>query len=139
MSFIDRNNPTTIFIDKCDHRYLFKDSSQVTQLQASTTSNNIECKYYLVASVDFNGVLCCSQAPTVKIPIIIYIPDIRYNDDTFRPNNWNPQVMPTFDFNISSSNFNNNSQPMMTGGSQPMMTDGSQPMMTGGSQPFNNY
>jgi hypothetical protein len=150
-----------MFMDKCDHQHLFRDTSQISQLQASTKSNIIECSYHMLATVDFDGVLCCSSAPTVEIPIIFYIPDISFNEEKFRPNNWNPQVMPTFEFNISGGGFNVNpnfnnimiggSQPIINDGFQPlkskvsimsdfqpMMNDGSQPMMNDGSQPMMN-
>ena len=105
-------------------------------LQATVKSSLVECKYHFLVGTEFDSILCCSGKPTIDIPIIMYIPDIRPNVQLYQPNNWNPKAMPfceirlpTFDeiiinnnnvgFNSAgNNNFNNqndmNNQGMMT-------------------------
>ena len=98
----DRNNPTLKHIEKCKHKKYFRDPMDAAKLQASTKSNLIECSYHITASTEFNGCLCCSGFPSIDIPVVIYIPDIYADVNVFRPQNWNPQVMPMYQINIPS-------------------------------------
>ena len=118
----DINNPTNRFIDKCEHKYLFRDMQQISKLQASTKSSLIECSYSLVVSTEYESCMCCSSAPRIDIPIIIYIPEIKYFDETVRPLNWNPEVMPIYQMNLNNGgmgidiNQNMNNTGMMNSG-----------------------
>jgi hypothetical protein len=93
ITLADIDNPTLRNIDKCDHKYLFKDTNMISKLQATTYSQLINCKYYLKVSVGFDGVYC-SETPQIQIPIIIYIPDVRYDVLSLKPNNWDPITLP---------------------------------------------
>jgi hypothetical protein len=103
LTISDTDNPTLRNLDKCGHRHLFKDFSQVAKLQSTVKSQLVECRYYLIASVDYDNCLCCSGKPTIEIPIIIYIPDIFNDLKIYRPKDWNPIVMPSYEFYLPSS------------------------------------
>ena len=82
--------------------------------------------------------LCCSSAPTIEIPVIIYIPNISFDFNKFRPDNWNPQILPSYQINGPQPIQNQNS-PMMQGGIAPMInSNGNAPMMQGGIAPMVN-
>jgi hypothetical protein len=124
----DNDNPVHRFLEKCDHRGLFRDQRQISKLQASTKASLIECKYYLRATTEYDSVMCCSSPPTIDIPIIIYSPEIRFFDDTWIPTNWKPTTMPSFEFSfgvkpqisisepIINVNINTGSTAMISGG-----------------------
>jgi hypothetical protein len=90
-------------MDKCKHRKYFRDPNQAAKLQATTKSSLIECSYFLRATTEFNNCLCCSGLPTIDIPVIIYIPEIYGDINSIRPQNWNPQVMPTYQINVPNA------------------------------------
>jgi hypothetical protein len=96
----DHRNPTLSHLEKCKHRKYFRDPNHAAKLQASTKSMLIECSYHITASTEFNGCLCCSGYPSIDIPVVIYIPEIYADINSFRPQNWNPQVMPMYQINI---------------------------------------
>ncbi len=92
MPLIDHENPTRRFIEKCDHIFLLKNKDLVASLQASTASQLITCSYILEMEACFDGYLMTSSKPEVKVPIALYIPDVRVN--TSAPREWNPTVLP---------------------------------------------
>lgn len=99
----DFNNPVLKYLDRCPHKNLFRDPSQVAKLQATVKSRLIECGYYLRAAVGYNDCICCSGSPTIDIPVLIYIPDIYQDLNRYRPQNWSPQVMPMYQVNIPTA------------------------------------
>lgn len=141
-------------MDKCKHKNLFSDANTIAKLQATCKSRLLECEYFLKATSDYDSMLCCSSAPTIDIPLVVYIPNFSFDYNRFRPANWNPQVMPVYQINgpqiidmnantnANVNNFNNNQGnfvPMggiQGGGSAPMMQGGSGPMMQGGYAPM---
>ena len=153
----DNNNPVLRHLDKCNHRHLFRDASQVAKLQATVKSRMIECGYFLRATTEFDGIMCCSGIPTIDIPVLIYIPEVFYDVNQFRPNNWNPQVMPMYQVNIPTAehlgisdgianvnvNFNGNTQTnnqsssaMMQTSFEPIKNNEDNMMISGGTQPL---
>jgi len=98
----DTSNPVRQHIDRCGHHYLFKEKSLISMLQATVKSSLIECKYHFHVTADYDSMLCCSGKPTIDIPIIMYIPDIRPNMQLYQPNNWNPQLMPISEVSLPS-------------------------------------
>ncbi len=98
----DINNPTLKNLGKCTHKHLFKDLSQISKLQASTRSQLINCKYYLKVSIGYSGIFC-SETPEIQIPIIIYIPDVKYDLHNLKPNNWDPIYMPQCTLNLPTA------------------------------------
>jgi hypothetical protein len=100
----DLNNPVHRFIEKCEHRGLFRDPRQIAKLQASIKSSLIECKYYLRVTTEYESCICCSAPPTIDIPIIIYSPVITFFEESMRPMNWHPVVMPEFSFSGTVTN-----------------------------------
>ena len=73
-------------------------------LQATVKSSLVECKYHFLVGTEFDSMLCCSGKPTIDIPIIMYIPDIRPNVQLYQPNNWNPQTMPICEISLPTYN-----------------------------------
>ena len=125
-------------MDKCKHKNLFSDPSTIAKLQATCKSTLLECEYFLRATTDYDSMLCCSSAPTIEIPVIIYIPNISFDFNKFRPDNWNPQILPSYQINGPQPIQNQNS-PMMQGGIAPMInSNGNAPMMQGGIAPMVN-
>jgi len=57
----------------------------ISKLQATVQSNFVECKYYFQVSTEYDSILCCNSRPTIDIPIILYIPDLRYNNQLYQP------------------------------------------------------
>lgn len=106
---MDTNNPVLRHLDKCKHVHLFRDPSMVAKLQATTTSAFIECKYVIRISTTYESCTCCSSTPSIDIPVIIYVPDIAPNYNAFQPTNWNPVMMPSYEFKFDQSNNNMNS------------------------------
>jgi len=100
----DNSNPTRQHIDRCAHHFLFKEKNLITLLQATVKSSLIDCKYHFHVTVDYDSMLCCSGKPTIDIPIIMYIPDIRPNMQLYQPTNWNPQLMPICEVNLPTFN-----------------------------------
>jgi hypothetical protein len=98
----DIDNPTLRNIDRCDHKYMFKDTNVISKLQATTISQLINCKYYLKVTVGYSGVYC-SETPQIQIPIIIYIPDVRYDVFNLKPNNWDPIILPSCTLDIPTA------------------------------------
>jgi len=90
----DNFNPTLQHLDKCLHKHLFQDIKMISKLQATVQSPLIDCRYFFEVGTDWDSCICCSGRPTIDIPIIMYIPDLRINTQMYQPNNWNPQVMP---------------------------------------------
>jgi hypothetical protein len=150
----DRNNPVLRHLDKCKHKHLFKDVNQVAKLQATVKSRLIECGYFLRVTTEFESCMCCSGLPTIDIPVLIYIPEVQYDVNQFRPEVWSPQVMPIYQVNIptaeqlginngvanSTENYNWNlnnqgSSAMIQTSFQPIQNQGNS-MMTGGIEPF---
>jgi len=103
LNMTDNNNPTLRHLEKCEHRYMFKDLNQVAKLQCTTKSQLVECRYFLIATVDYDSCLCCSGKPTIEIPIIIYMPDLFNSISMLKPQDWNPVVMPTCQFDLPSA------------------------------------
>ena len=137
-------NPVEAHLDKCKHKHLFSDPFTIAKLQASCKSNLLECEYFLRATTDYDSMLCCSSPPTIEIPIIIYIPNISFDFNRFRPENWSPQVLPAFQINGPQTNQNQN-QSNMQGGAAPNFDinqlnnfnqNQSFPMMQGGTAPM---
>jgi len=89
----DTTNPCRYHVDKCGHNFLFQDKNMISKLQATVQSNFVECKYYFQVSTEYDSILCCNSRPTIDIPIILYIPDLRYNNQLYQPKNWNPQIL----------------------------------------------
>lgn len=85
---------------------MFYDPSVIARLQATCMSKLIECEYFVRITCDYESCLCCSDPPTIDIPIVIYIPNIDFNYERYRPDNWNPEMMPAFQVQQ-----NNNSMP----------------------------
>jgi hypothetical protein len=98
----DINNPTFRNLDRCDHKYMFKDTNMISKLQATTISQLINCKYYLKVSVGYAGVYC-SETPQIQIPIIIYIPDVRYDIGILKPNHWDPITLPVTNLDLPTA------------------------------------
>jgi hypothetical protein len=73
----DADNPTRVFLEKCDHIKLLKDKRLVSNLQASIKSELINCTYILELQVFYNGIFKKSAGPKVKVAIAVYIPDVR--------------------------------------------------------------
>jgi len=117
----DLYNPCISHVNKCGHNFLFQDKNMISKLQATVKSNFVDCKYHFQVSTEYDSVLCCNSKPNIDIPIIIYIPDLRYNNQLYQPKNWNPQILekkkeidlPTFNdinqMNVNVNvNYNNN-------------------------------
>ena len=148
----DLNNPVMKHLDKCKHKYLFRDINQVAKLQATVKSRLIECGYFLRVTTEFESCMCCSGLPTIDIPVLIYIPEVQYDINQFRPEIWTPQVMPMYEVNIPTAeqlgisngvaNSHNNWNPNYQGSTamiqtsfEPIQNHGNS-MMTGGVQPI---
>lgn len=80
-------------IDKFEHKGILKSSNQAGRLQASLSSELIQCKYVLKVSTKYSGLLL-SNTPVVEIPIIIYIPHVKLDVKTHKPEEWDPVLMP---------------------------------------------
>jgi hypothetical protein len=121
LSIKDLNNPVLQHFDKCKHRHMFQDLNLIGRLQATCKSKLIECEYFIRITCDYESCLCCSSPPTIDIPIVIYIPNIDFNYERHRPDNWNPQMMPNFqvqDINYQTEN-QNSRMPNMTNNQMP--------------------
>lgn len=103
------------YSEKCPHRLFFSDLGQLNKLQSSCKSNSIECRYYFVVSTSFDGVLCCSGFPCLNIPIIKYNQEFNMNLEQYRPDNWNPQIMPQADINNGTIMMQNSVNPVING------------------------
>lgn len=104
----------------------------IASLQATCKSNLLECEYFLRATTDYDAFSCCNSTPTIDIPLIIYIPNFTFDYTRFTPQNWNPEVLPSFEMNPS----NQNQSAMIQGGNSPMMQGGNIPMTQGGNMPM---
>lgn len=102
MSLTNSINPTIKNTDKCSHIGLFKDQNVIPLLQATVKSNLINCRYFFQIKTEFNSFLCNSLTPSIEIPIILYIPDIRQNVQIYQPKIWKPSIMPIVDINFPS-------------------------------------
>ena len=110
LSIKDLNNPVLNNLQKCKHIHMFYDQNIIGRLQATCKSKLIECEYFIRITCDYESCLCCSSPPTIDIPIVIYIPNIDFNYERYKPDNWNPQMMPNFqvqDINYQMPNENN--------------------------------
>ena len=87
----DLNNPTLSYLSKCKHYYLFKDKSQIGKLQATCKGSLLSCNYYVKAFATYEG--CCSGTPTLRVPVILYIPDKLNNYAFIKPEGFNPQML----------------------------------------------
>lgn len=89
-------------IEKFEHRSILKSSAQAGRLQASVLSELIKCNYYLRVSVEYSGV-CITNKPVVEIPVIIYIPHVKLNVETYKPEFWDPVVMPVVGLDLPTA------------------------------------
>ena len=106
-------NPTIKNTDKCKHLGLFKDQNVIPLLQATVKSNLISCNYFFQIKTEYNSFLFNSSTPSIEIPIILYIPDIRQNVQIYQPKIWKPSIMPIVDiifpsFDDGKLSINNN-------------------------------
>ena len=104
----------------------------IANLQATCKSNLLECEYFLRATTDYDAFSCCNSTPTIDIPLIIYIPNFIFDYSRFTPQNWNPQVLPSFEMSATIQN----QSPMIQGGNVPMMKEGNLQIMQGGNIPM---
>jgi hypothetical protein len=102
----DQNNPSVMYIDKCKHKHLFKDPRQISKLQASTRSSLIQCSYFLRVNAEYDDCICCDDPPTIDIPVIIYTPDVTCFDESVRPSNWQPAMLPLYNYAEPGNNNN---------------------------------
>ena len=105
LPIIDYNNPTLKYLDKCKHINQLKNSDLVSNLQASTRSDLINCSYLLKIKSFYNGFLMLSRTPEAILPLAINIPDVRVNISDYIPTRWNPSVQPLtkFDFPLPTA------------------------------------
>jgi len=121
---------------------MFYDPTIIGRLQATCKSKLIECEYFIRITCDYESCLCCSSPPTIDIPVVIYIPNIDFNYERYRPDNWNPEMMPNFQ--VQDSNYpmpNNHQNNMMPNNNQNnMMPNNYQNNMmpNNNNQGFNN-
>jgi hypothetical protein len=98
----DASNPSIRNIERCPHRNLYQDQTQIPKLQASVISNLIDCCYYLKVSVKYNSFIL-SKVPTIFIPIIIYIPELKNDYEQYRPQQWQPTEMPRTEIDLPTA------------------------------------
>jgi hypothetical protein len=106
----------------CKHKHLFKDPREILKLQNSTRSSLIQCNYYLRITTEYEGDFCCSHTPAIDIPIVIYNPDIVYFDESVRPENWQPAVLPEYNYasgNVGDAN-QDSANPIITTSYEPV-------------------
>jgi hypothetical protein len=95
-SLFDKNNEALKYYEKSEHNKLLKNENFITKLQASVSSEFIQCKYYLKVRTEFNATMC-SSTPFVEIPIVIYTPnDIWIRAKDIQQEQWDPVEMPPF-------------------------------------------
>jgi hypothetical protein len=98
----DSNNPTRRYVDKCDHIDLLKDKRMVSNLQASTRSELINCTYIVELMAYYDGILIKTLGPGVKVTVAVYIPDVRVKQLDRSEHQWNPKILPEKKLNFSN-------------------------------------
>jgi hypothetical protein len=81
---------------------LFQDTSSVGRLQSSVKSQLVECKYYIKVYASYDACVCCFR-PSIEFPVMIYIPDVIKNIQIYRPQVWEPKVMPAYKIVLPTS------------------------------------
>ncbi len=95
---------------------MFKNPDMITKLQATTKSLLINCEYTLEVKTTYDAI--CSKTPNCSTQVLMYVPEFKEDLNALKPADWNPQVMPVYNFNviICDSNYqdenygNNNNQ-----------------------------
>lgn len=100
---MDYDNPTIRYLNRCEHKHLFKNGDLVSKLQASVKSALIDCKYTLRVKSYFDGNTVGQRLPIVEMPLAILIPDVRIDVSKLKPLNWNPAIAPINSINFPSA------------------------------------
>jgi hypothetical protein len=96
LNMFDNTNPSLKNAKMCEHLNLFKNKEILGKLQATVTSELIQCKYYLKVKTEYKGGFFSfvSNTPFIELPIILYSPEDYKAEIKSKPLDWDPVIMP---------------------------------------------
>ena len=93
------NNPTIQYSNRSINKTIYDSPSAIEKLNSTVKGNLISNEYFVVAEVLYDGVRCCDGPQSINFPVIIYPEPIPTDYTSFRPHNWNPQIMTSISLN----------------------------------------